>query len=205
MRGTKLYAIVAAAFMAGAFLASPELRAHASTIANDVICNGCVGTSDLAGSAVTNAKLANGAVNSAKIADNSITVADIATDAVGSSEIAANAVGSSEIATNAVGASELAGASKLIFSKCSKTFSGQAAPGLGPGFFCDVPGADPGDNVVATLNLGPACYVIKGAGVSQSDKVGIGLVNVCNYSATFSKFALSIIVYRTETIIIPLP
>lgn len=31
MKGTKLYAIVAATFMAGAFIASPELRAYAAS------------------------------------------------------------------------------------------------------------------------------------------------------------------------------
>ena len=97
MRGTKLYAMLAAMFMAGAFLASPDLRAYASTIANDVICTGCVGTSDIAGNAITSAKIkdgevktadiANGAANSAKIVDNSITAADLAPDSVGGSEL----------------------------------------------------------------------------------------------------------------------
>jgi len=38
--------IAVAAFVSGSFIASPELRAYASTIANDVICTGCVGTSE---------------------------------------------------------------------------------------------------------------------------------------------------------------
>lgn len=80
MISTKYTAIIAVtAFISGSFLASPELRAYASTIANDVICTGCVGTADLGGNAVTAAKIkdgevkttdiGNGAVNSAKIAD----------------------------------------------------------------------------------------------------------------------------------------
>src|SRR6185503_5972321 len=103
------YALIMAvgAFAAGSFFASPLPQAIAAVIATDVQCTGCVGTPDLAGSAVTNAKLANGAVNSAKIADNSITAADIG----------ANAVGVSEIATDAVGAAELQGVTKLLFGE----------------------------------------------------------------------------------------
>ncbi len=53
------YAIIIAvgAFAAGAIFASPVPQAIASTIANDVQCTGCVGTSDLAGNAVTAAKI----------------------------------------------------------------------------------------------------------------------------------------------------
>ncbi len=53
------YAIIIAvgAFAAGAIFASPVPQAIASTIANDVQCTGCVGTSDLASNAVTATKI----------------------------------------------------------------------------------------------------------------------------------------------------
>ncbi|MGH9877858.1 MAG: hypothetical protein ACRD5H_09485 [Nitrososphaerales archaeon] len=188
MRGTKFYGIVAAAFMAGAFLASPELRAYASTIANDVICNGCVGTSDLAGSAVTNAKLANGAVNSAKIADNSISAADIG----------ANAVGSSEIATDAVGGSELQGVTKLLFGQCVLT-SGENGvllqPGIGLTIGCNISGVDSDDSASATMTSGNVCFAVTKADADSSG-VLVGIRNVCNSNQTPGPGgALAVIVY----------
>ncbi len=122
MINPKMWAIVAAAFIAGAFVASPELRAYASTIANDVVCSGCVGTSDLAGNAVTAAKIKDGEVKAA------------------------------EIAANAVGASELKGVSKLIFSECTVAPAGTFIPGGTFVTSCSVPGAAFGDNAVATAN-----------------------------------------------------
>ena len=66
-------------------------QAIAAVIATDVQCAGCVGTSDLAGNAVT----------AAKIKDNEVKAAEIATDAVG--------------------AAELQGVTKLLFGQCVPT------------------------------------------------------------------------------------
>ncbi|MGI0016792.1 MAG: hypothetical protein ACREBU_25510, partial [Nitrososphaera sp.] len=68
MRGTKLYAIVAAAFMAGAFLASPELRAYAANT---------VGSVDIIDESIQSVDIKNGQVKAA----------DIGVDAVGGSEL----------------------------------------------------------------------------------------------------------------------
>ena len=102
MINAKMLGMLAAAFVAGSFFASPELRAYASTIANDVICTGCVGTADLAGNAVTSAKIKDGevksedialsAIGSARIKDNDVKAQDIAPSAVGTSEIADGAI-----------------------------------------------------------------------------------------------------------------
>ena len=117
------------AFLAGIALAAVAQSAPAA--ADDlghVVCDKCVGTSDIAKKAITTSRLKNnavktnkikdGAVNSAKvldgslsgvdILDNSLFQADLGANSVGASEIATNAVGASEIATNAVGASEIA-------------------------------------------------------------------------------------------------
>lgn len=100
VRTTKLWGLLAVAFVAGTFLASPELRAYASTIANDVICNGCVGTADLAGNAITSAKIkdgevrtddiAAGAVGSLRIKDNDVKTQDIAPGAVTKAKLGAD-------------------------------------------------------------------------------------------------------------------
>src|SRR5574338_587180 len=98
MISTKLASIIAiAAFAGGSLFAPPVQQAIAAVIATDVQCTGCVGSSDLAGNAVTAAKIKDGEVKAA--------------------EIAANAVGSSEIAADAVGANEIQGVTKLMFQK----------------------------------------------------------------------------------------
>ena len=189
MTNAKMVGMLAAAFVAGSFLASPELRAYASTIANDVICNGCVGTSDLAGGAVTNAKLANGGVNSAKIADNSITGADIG----------ANAVGASEIATDAVGASELVGLTKFIFGQCTLG-SAHATQSVAAGFLLEVPcnisGVDTDDSVLATLNGGHGCFDMARAAVFSNGQVTVFMRNECSFTVQIGSSArIGIMVY----------
>lgn len=185
MRGTKLYAMLAAMFMAGAFLASPDLRAYASTIANDVICTGCVGTSDIAGNAITSAKIkdgevktadiANGAANSAKIVDNSITAADLAPDSVGGSE--------------------LQGVTKLLFGEC--VFN--SAVGLGPGtlitFTCAISGVDGDDFAVATLRAGNGCYEVAKATPFDGGSVLVSLRNECPTTQTTGAGTIAVIVY----------
>jgi hypothetical protein len=81
---SKWLAIVVVAFVAGSFVASPELRAYAAnTVFSSDIVDGEVKTPDLA----------NNAVTAAKIKDSEVKAAEIAANAVGSSEIATNAVG----------------------------------------------------------------------------------------------------------------
>lgn len=157
--------IAVAAFVAGSFFASPELRAYASTIANDVICNGCVGTSDLAGNAVTAAKIKDGEVKAA--------------------EIAANAVGSNEISTDAVGASELAGVTKLLFGQCAADSSEGTAmiqpdiQALQVG--CTISGVDADDSAIAVRNGGNFCFEVRAAFASPN-LVIVQLINACSTS-----------------------
>jgi hypothetical protein len=68
MREIKIFSIVAAALLAGAFLASPELRAFAANT---------VGSIDII----------DGSIQSVDIGNGQVKAADIATDAVGASEI----------------------------------------------------------------------------------------------------------------------
>lgn len=105
----KMLGMLLAAFVAGSFVASSELRAYAAnTVFSTDIVDGQVKTSDLAGGAVTNAKLGANSVNSAKIADGTIDNADLAASAVTSAKIAAGGVANSDIAGNAVTTSKIA-------------------------------------------------------------------------------------------------
>ncbi len=170
--------IAVAAFVAGSFFASPELRAYASTIANDVICTGCVGTSDLAGNAVTAAKIKDGEVKAA--------------------EIASNAVGSSEIATDAVGGSELQGVTKLLFGQCATNIAeGTASTAAGNGLTvqCTINGVDSDDSAIALHNTGNACFEVRRVGVSTNE-VAVLLINECSFTTTFGIGSkISIIVF----------
>lgn len=58
MIGAKMLGLLVAAFVAGSFVASPELRAHAAnTVFSTDIVDGEVKTADLASNAVTAAKV----------------------------------------------------------------------------------------------------------------------------------------------------
>jgi hypothetical protein len=76
--------ILGLACVAGLGLSSVE-RLWAQ--ATNVVCTGCVGSTDIADGGVATVDLANGAVTSAKVQDNSIGAADIGTNAVGNAEL----------------------------------------------------------------------------------------------------------------------
>ncbi|MGH9992178.1 MAG: hypothetical protein ACREBU_13920 [Nitrososphaera sp.] len=169
MRGTKLYAIVAAAFVAGAFLASPELRAYAAAT---------IGSADIINESILSEDIKNGQVKAS----------DIATDAVGSSEIAANAVG----------ASELAGVSKLLFGQCDLT-DAEASKIVFPGkvllVICTINGVDDDDSAIATLSDSNLCFAVTQAGTGNG-AVGVYLRNLCTYATNIgSQGNIGIIVY----------
>ncbi len=195
MINTKMGAFLLAAFIAGAFIASPELRAYAAnTVFSTDIKDGEVKTPDLA----------NNAVTSAKIKDGEIKTDDIATDAVGSIKISNSAVGASEIAQDAVGASEIAGVSKLIFAECTISNRGPLDHGWVTSKQCSVPGAREGDNVIATLNGGEACFVASWA-KPVTNWVHVAVTNACEFDLTLVDLPISIIVYDTAIVKPPLP
>src|SRR5437867_593946 len=118
MIGLKIGGIVVAVFIAGAFVASPELRAYAAatitsadivdgTIQSIDIGAGQVKNSDIAGSAVTGSKIASNAVTTNKIADGQVMAADIAADAVSNSKLASNSVTLSKIAPNSINTTQI--------------------------------------------------------------------------------------------------
>src|SRR6185503_21233677 len=140
------YAIVMAvgAFAARSLFAPPVQQAIAAVIATDVQCTGCVGTSDLAGNAVT----------AAKIKDNEVKAA--------------------EIAANSVGASEIIGVSKLIFAECAASESSMVNPNTVVAVSFNVPGADIDDMVTATINTGGSRFeIFHPIGMANSVSIGL--------------------------------
>lgn len=68
------------------------LSAHAYGVtADNVVCAGCVGTTDLANNAVTTPKIANNAVSNPKIANNAVTGAKIADGTITNADVSAAA------------------------------------------------------------------------------------------------------------------
>jgi hypothetical protein len=159
---SKWLAVVAVAFVAGSFIASPELRAFAAnTVFSGDIVDGEVKTADLGSNSVTAAKIKDGEVKAA--------------------EIASNAVGSSEIATDAVGAAELQGVTKLLFGQCvvdSSEGSSNIMPGNGILIMCSINGVDSDDTAVAMINGAGSCFEARQASTS-SNQVAVVAVNEC--------------------------
>lgn len=87
-------------FFLAALLLVPSI-AMAQT-ATDVVCTGCVGTTDIANSAVTSGKLGNNAVTTAKLGNNAVTTAKIADGTIVNADISDTAaIAASKIADGA--------------------------------------------------------------------------------------------------------
>lgn len=177
MINTKLGVMLTVAFIAGAFVASPELRAYAAaTIGSAEIIDNSIRTVDIGNGQVRTIDIATGAVSSDKIKDSDVKAPDIATDAVG--------------------ADELSGVSKLIFAECILNLGSSKIP-AGSAFatICTVPGADTDDNVFESHNSASLCFPISRTRVVDDNTVSIGLVNACNIAESFGSARISIIVY----------
>ena len=91
--------------LAGGFVVAGLTAAASSGAwaqATNLVCTGCVQSSDLANGAVTSAKIAGGAVTNGKIADNAVNADKIATGAITAPKIGPNAVNTSKIVTGAI-------------------------------------------------------------------------------------------------------
>jgi hypothetical protein len=74
-----------------------------------LICDGCVGTTDIANSAVTSGKIGSGQVKNSDIGTNAVTAGKIADGQVFGSDIADVTIGASDIADSAITSTKLAG------------------------------------------------------------------------------------------------
>jgi hypothetical protein len=169
MISLRIGGIIVAAFIAGAFVASPELRAYAAnTVFSTDIVDGEVKTADLANNAVTGAKVKDGDIKAA------------------------------EIATDAVGAAEIVGVTKLLFASCNtdEVVGGSATPEAALGVECTIAGVDSSDQVIATLKGGHNnCYIPQNV-VPSAGKVTVYLAGMCQSAPAFGAGdRISIIVY----------
>jgi hypothetical protein len=85
-------AVVSSGYILALAVLAQEQLAEATTAATDLVCSGCVGTTDIADSAVTSPKIGSGQVANS----------DLATDAITSSKIKAGEVKNSDLASSAV-------------------------------------------------------------------------------------------------------
>jgi hypothetical protein len=102
-----VFALVAAVVVSVGYITTlavlaPKQLAEATAAATDLVCNGCVGTTDIASNAVTTGKIANGQVKAPDIATDAVTAAEIGSSQVGNSEIADDAVTSAKIGDDQV-------------------------------------------------------------------------------------------------------
>jgi hypothetical protein len=162
----KIGTVIAAAFVAGAFVASPELRAYA---ANTVF------STDIVDGEVKTADLANNAITSSKIKDSEVKAAEIAQDAVG--------------------ASELKGVSKLIFAECTNPgflINTQNAATIN----CTVAGAAFGDNVLVMSRSGPPACIIPMNAIGDEGLVRVSVWNACTFNYNTGGLNYSLVIYR---------
>ena len=159
-----------AAFAAGSFVASPELRAYAAnTIRSIDIVDGQVMTADLGNNAVTAAKIKDGEVKAA------------------------------EIATDAVGAAELQGVTKLLFGECTITSNTLKDSGGVIDSFCAISGVDSDDRAIAIKNsvtgaTADRCFDIVLA-QPVTNQVNLVIVNQCGFQSTLGTAKIGIMVY----------
>ena len=175
MINTKMGVFLLVGFVAGAFVASPELRAYAAAT---------IGSADII----------DNSIQSIDIKDSEIKVADIGNGQVTAPKIKDGEVKAAEIATDAVGAAELQGVSKLIFGSCSFTNSISLAAGSLAGNACFVNGIATGDKVIVTRQGGNAC-IVDVQSIAQTGSVLINYSNVCNTAAVPGTMTFSVIAY----------
>jgi hypothetical protein len=173
MISLKIGGIIAAAFIAGAFVASPELRAYAAnTVGSADIINNSIQSVDIKDGEVKTDDIAPSAVGSLRIKDNDVKAQDIAPDAVGASELAADSVGGSE----------LQAVTKLLFGQCVLTNSEATSPlsvHVAMTKDCTIAGTDSDDSVIVTLNDMNVC-LDDGLVQSHNGFVRVHIKNECS-------------------------
>jgi hypothetical protein len=102
-------AVLSVGYILALAVLAPQQLAEATAAATDLICDKCVGTSDIGDNAVTSAKIGGSQVKNSDIAGDAVTSGKIADGQVFGSDIAAVTIGSSDLADSAVTSSKLAG------------------------------------------------------------------------------------------------
>ena len=103
-----IFAIVATAVVSVGYIMTlailaPEQLAEATAAASDLVCSGCVGTSDIADSAVTGSKIGSGQVANSDLGSSAVTGSKISdTAGVQSVDIVNGQVTTEDIASGAI-------------------------------------------------------------------------------------------------------
>ena len=151
----KWLGLLAVAFVAGTFVASPELRVYAAnTVFSSDIVDGEVKTADLANNAVTAGKVKDGEIKAA------------------------------EIAADSVGGSELIGVTKLLFGQCAVDSTEGAvtlSPGAGTVIDCTINGVDSDDSAIAQPQIAGGCFDAR-ASKAETNQVIVTMFNQCSIS-----------------------
>jgi hypothetical protein len=94
----KVLACIMAAFVAGTFVASPELRAFAAAT---------IGSADIIDGSIQSVDIKNGQVKTADLGGSSVTSSKIASGGVANTDIASNAITSSKVSNGTLGYGDL--------------------------------------------------------------------------------------------------
>src|SRR5918999_5008606 len=70
-------AVVSVGYIMALAILTPEQLAEATAAASDLVCSGCVGTSDIADSAVTSSKIGSSQVSNSDLASSAVTTTKI--------------------------------------------------------------------------------------------------------------------------------
>jgi hypothetical protein len=88
-------------------IAAPQQLAEATTAATNVVCNGCVGSSDIADNSILSVDIANGRIFSEDIRDGQVGSVDIGTGQVRTGDILDSEVYSVDIRNGQVGLADI--------------------------------------------------------------------------------------------------
>jgi hypothetical protein len=183
MVSAKIASIIAvAAFIAGSFLASSELRAYAAAT-------------------ITGSDIADGTIESIDIKDGQIKAADIATAAVGSNDIFDGGVNSNDLAKDSVSGRELQGMDMFTIVACGFTNNQSVAAGAIIGGSCHADHVHDGWSTFATVNRTQEseqeeCFVLLNSEAGFDDIVFFKLRNICSSPATLGTIDMSIWAWR---------
>jgi len=195
MISLKVGGIILAAFIAGAFVASPELRAYAAntvgssdiideSILSQDIKNGEVKSADLGTSAVTNSKIASSAVTNSKIGSSAVSNSKLASNSVDGGKITDGTISAADLGPDSVGASEIKGVSKLIYAECTPPDIVIIQAHQDGVASCSISGVDSDDSIMVQLNRNQACDIVTEA-EPFTDRVDLYLHNECDVAVGF--------------------
>jgi hypothetical protein len=141
-------AVVSVGYITALAILAPQQLAEATAAASDLVCSGCVGTSDIADSAVTSSKIGSGQVANSDLATSAVTGSKISdTAGVQSVDIVNGQVKTEDIASGAI---------QLNYRLL-----------IGGGV-----NVDPGENTSTTIDC-PAGEIMTGGGFSSEPQIRV--------------------------------